>query len=316
MRSFFLKTYFLVLGLGIGQYSCTQAQNKTIQLKPHALNFLVVGDWGRNGAFHQKETANEMEKIAAQFHTQFTVSTGDNIYESGVKGVYDEKWKSSFEEIYTGEHLQKPWYCVLGNHDYKGLVDAEIGYSQISKRWNMPSRYFYEKKKIDNKDSVLLVFIDTNPFISSYRNTDGKYGDVDKQDTSLQLKWIDSVLTHSTTRYKMVFGHHPVYSAGTGHGSSPDLIARLNPILLKNQVDFYICGHDHDLQHLKNPSYFTDYLVSGAGSQTRLTGFIPGLSLFSNGDSGFALISLSADEVKVYFINYKGEVLYNYNKSR
>jgi len=300
--------------LGNLNFSC--AQNKPIHIQPGSLNFLVVGDWGRNGAYHQKETADEMEKIASQYDIQFIVSTGDNIYEEGVKGVYDEKWKSSFENIYTGAHLQKPWYCVLGNHDYKGLVDAEIGYSQHSNRWNMPARYFTKKVKIENQDSVLLAFLDTNPFISSYRNTHGKYGDVDRQDTSLQLKWLDSVLNHSHDSFKLVFGHHPVYSAGTGHGNSPDLIKQLNPLLIKNGVDFYICGHDHDLQHLKKSTGSLDYIVSGAGSETRIAGFIPGMSLFSNGDSGFALISLSKNNARVYFINYKGEILYSYEKNR
>lgn len=288
--------------------------NENISLNPKAFTFLVVGDWGRNGEFHQRETAEQMEIFASKFEIKFVVSTGDNIYDNGVKSIDDALWKTSFEDIYTGAHLQVPWYCVLGNHDYKGLVDAEIKYSGVSRRWNMPGRYFAKTLKINDKDSVLLVFTDTSPFISGYHHQNGKYGDIDLQDTASQLNWINNTLSNSKAKWKMVFGHHPVYSAGTKHGSSPDLENTLNPILLKNKVQFYICGHEHDLQHLSSPNSPIDYIVSGAGSQTRETGFIEGLSKFSDGNSGFALVSVYENRTNVYFINYAGKVIYGMEK--
>jgi acid phosphatase len=32
---------------------------------PDALTFLAVGDWGRDGAFHQREVAAEMGRVAS-----------------------------------------------------------------------------------------------------------------------------------------------------------------------------------------------------------------------------------------------------------
>ena len=37
---------------------------------------------------------------------------------------------------------QCPWYGVLGNHEYRGNTQAMMDYSEISRRWNMPDRYY------------------------------------------------------------------------------------------------------------------------------------------------------------------------------
>lgn len=277
-------------------------------------NFLIVGDWGRNGAFHQQDVSNQMNTYSAAYNARFIISTGDNIYDNGVKGVNDKLWKTSFEDIYSGTALQKDWFVTLGNHDYRGLAQAEVDYTKVSKRWKLPARYYAITRSVSGKDSALFVFIDTSPFVHKYHEESGQYGDIDAQDTTAQLKWIDSTLRKSNARWKMVFGHHPVYSAGTKHGGTPELLNSLNPILEKNKVEFFFCGHDHDLQHLKPAASAVDYIVSGAGSETRDAGFIDGLSKFSNGDSGFAMVSLKPDQASVYLISYTGQMLYQMNK--
>ena len=39
------------------------------------------------------------------------------------------------------------------------------------------------------------------------------------------------------------------------------------PIFDRYHVNAYICGHEHSLQHIK-PEGFTNYFISGAGSET------------------------------------------------
>ncbi len=39
------------------------------------------------------------------------------------------------------------------------------------------------------------------------------------------------------------------------------------PIIKKYNVDFYISGHDHDLEHFRDINNITHYIVSGAGSR-------------------------------------------------
>ncbi|THF94056.1 hypothetical protein TEA_018390 [Camellia sinensis var. sinensis] len=55
-------------------------------------------------------------------------------------------------------------------------------------------------------------------------------------------------------------------SAGQ-HGDTVELVAKLLPILQANNVDLYINGHDHCLQHISSPDSPLQFLTSGGGSK-------------------------------------------------
>jgi len=285
---------------------------------PQSVTFMAIGDWGREGKYLQQETADQMGIYADKNSPDFIISLGDNIYNAGVTNTTDPKWQTCFENIYTASSLQIPWYAALGNHDYGGNVQAQIDYSEISSRWKMPSRYFAFEKKIDETFSVLFVIIDTSPFIESYKkkekeNTelnDNSFKDINKQDTKVQLTWLDSVLSSSKAKWKITAGHHPIYTGGE-HGNTIELIEQLKPILEKNNVNMYMAGHDHDMQHLKVPSSVLNYFISGAGSKVRKTGKME-YSLFSHSENGFLYVNVSTAEINCKFISVNGDNLYEY----
>jgi len=44
------------------------------------------------------------------------------------------------------------------------------------------------------------------------------------------------------------------------------LLQKLLPIMERHKVDVYVCGHDHNLQHLRDVDGDSlDFVVSGAG---------------------------------------------------
>ncbi|MBL7711152.1 MAG: hypothetical protein JNL13_01750, partial [Chitinophagaceae bacterium] len=45
--------------------------NEHIASNEKALHFLVLGDWGRNGEYYQKDVAQQMNKTAATLGTDF-----------------------------------------------------------------------------------------------------------------------------------------------------------------------------------------------------------------------------------------------------
>lgn len=267
-----------------------------------ALSFLLVGDWGRRGDPNQIQVSKQMGLFAARTNASFVISTGDNFYNDGVTSVTDSHWKESFESIYTAQSLQVPWYVVLGNHDYRGNVQAQLDYSHSDRRWNMPSRYFKKQFAVPSGAKLDIFFLDTNLLLNNSKTHSPAY----PEECAAQLAWVSEELARSTASWKMVVGHHPIFSGGE-HGNSPELIERLVPVLKKNHVDIYCNGHDHDLQHLRAAGI--EFFCSGGGSQIRDTKAIA-QTRFAKSSAGFMGVQLSSSEMQVQMFNNLGEVLY------
>ena len=182
----------------------------------------------------------------------------------------------------------------------------------------MPSAYYTFAKETDDKSKIRFMFIDTNPFVKKYRKKLDEYPDLAKQDTLKQWMWMDSVLAASNKEkedWKIVIGHHPVYSSNPKHGDTKELHHTLKPRLENNNVQAYFCGHDHDLQHQKPKGSFVDYFLSGAGSETRPSAKHEH-TLCAESVPGFAIVSIKGDTLTLFFINSKNEIVYQYTRKK
>lgn len=288
-------------------------QNDTLIRKLGALHFIAMGDWGRNGDDHQKQVAAQMGKTAAEIKAQFIIAAGDNFYPSGVISDLDPLFRYSFEDIYTAFSLQWDWYPVLGNHDYKSNPDAQVAYSKISRRWNMPARYYTKTFAINNDttNQVLILFIDTNPLIPEFYSNIEYGPNVRTQDSTAQKSWIEAQLKAAGTniRWKIVVGHHPMFSGGTRTDGYDTKAIRnsLKPIFDKYKVDVYLAGHEHNLQHLVSGKL--NHLISGAASEKTAVHMVPE-SLMAASEYGFMVLSATANELLVQTIDDTGKIIY------
>ncbi|TPG40604.1 acid phosphatase [Sphingomonas koreensis] len=286
------------------------------------LNFLAVGDWGREGRNHQRDVAVQMGRAADRLGAQFVVSVGDNFYDDGVASIDDPAWRNSFEQVYDAPSLQVPWQVALGNHDYRGSVQAQIDYSAVSKRWRLPARWYDFTQTAPDGATVHFFVIDTSPMIRHYYD-DGatvvKVGD-QRANVPVQLAWLDRALARSSADWKIVIGHHPVYTGKASEqqvavgnvsdehrqGGNPELIAALDPILQRHDVALYLNGHDHDLQHVHHGD--THYICTGAGSLTEDRCFAEE-SDFCSFESGFVACRVDRQNLSVAYIDYRGRQL-------
>lgn len=270
--------------------------------------FVVIGDWGRDGNMRQTDVAHAMGTAAAECGSRFTISTGDNFYPSGVTSVTDPQWKTSFEDIYSAPSLQTPWYVALGNHDYRGSARAQVHYSRTSPRWRMPDNYF-KLSGVDHGMPQLDIFVlDTTPFLKSFHEqvTEMVHGRVAKAETGQQMAWFEDSLATSTASWKLVVGHHPVYSGGH-HGDTPELIERVQPLLVKYGVQAYLNGHDHVLQHIRRGA--VDYICSGSGASAGFSRTVEG-ARFQSSRAGFAMFAVGRDALDLEFRDFNGAKLY------
>jgi len=309
-----IKTIVFAIVFATLVLNCTSFKKQTKTGDKHwkeqtSLNFLVVGDWGRNGEFKQKEVATQMGVEAKKTSATMILSMGDNFYPDGVISTIDPQWNKSFEDIYSSYYLNIPWYTVFGNHDYRGNIQAQLDYSKVSRRWRTNERYYsFEKSIPKSKEKVLFVFIDTNPFDETLSRK--SHSDLENQDKRAQLEWLEKTLLNSTAIWKIVIGHHPLYTTGVRKDKMLDVRKAFLPFFEKHKVNFYFAGHEHDLQHQK-PDGVTHYFVSGAGSEIRPVTQQPEQTKFAISDHGFMSVQLSESEMKLQVINYKGKQKYN-----
>jgi acid phosphatase len=265
-----------------------------------ALTFLAVGDWGRDGQHNQAEVARQMGLTAQTVGARFVISVGDNFYEDGVASVGDPQWKTSFEDVYAAPSLQVPWHVALGNHDYRGNSQAQIDYSKLSRRWSLPSRWYARQETAPDGATVDLFFLDTSPFIRSYYDDGASKVKVAGQDTAAQLSWFAAALAASKADWKIVVGHHPIWS-GAKHGGMPELQAQFDPLLQKHGVALYLFGHERHGA--------VDYVCTGAGSLMRdHCDDTPG-SDFCSLNPGFTAMRLTRQALQVVYRDATGAEL-------
>ena len=151
------------------------------------------------------------------------------------------------------------------------------------------------------------MFIDSNPFDETLSRN--RHSDLASQNKEAQLEWLEKTLATSTASWKIVIGHHPLYTTGVRRDKMLDVRKVFLPIFEKHKVNAYLAGHEHDLQHQK-PEGFTHYFVSGAGSEIRPVTKDEQQTKFAISDHGFMSMQLLKDKLNVQVINFEGKQLY------
>lgn len=227
-----------------------------------SLDFMVMGDWG--GIPHSPYTtlgevgiAKALGELAGSVGAKYTLTLGDNFYDSGIKSVTDARFKETFEDVFTSPNLQNQdhFRVVAGNHDHLGDCDAEIAYTAKSPRWHFPGYYYDFVETAPNGAHVHHVMIDTVVLSGGSADPEtleelrgSEYpGPLDVEVAETQWDWINKTLATSTADYLVVGGHYPVWSI-CEHGPTSVLVTRLKPMLEAYHVTAYVNGHDHCAQ--------------------------------------------------------------------
>lgn len=274
-------------------------------------NFILATDLGRNGYYDQKTVAHAMGELADEGDAEFVLALGDTFHYIGVESSSDPLWLTNFELVYSHPELQIPWYPVVGNHEYRGNVQALIDYSKVSRRWQMPARYYKLSYKTDETHTLDIFILDTPPLIEKYR-TKKKYSDASEQSREAQLQWLEKVLRESTADRKIVVGHHPIFAdTSKDESERSDMQRYVFPLLQNYSVDLYVCGHIHNHQHIVKPDVKTNFVVLSSGSKSRKVKAIDGTQ-FCSPETGFGFISYKSGQLTMYLLDKEGNELYHF----
>eukprot|EP01045_Picozoa_sp_COSAG04_P002798 COSAG04_NODE_107_length_25959_cov_6.617865_3_plen_369_part_00 len=261
-------------------------------------NYLAIGDWG-NDSPGQYAAAAGMGTVAAEIKATQVFALGDNFYHSNKSGCStgsgicnggadgpdgEKRFKTTFEDVYSAASLQHiPFYAIAGNHDHGGNVSAQIAYAKRTdrptNRWVYDGWYYNvtqhlavpgAKKTVELEtllfDSVIGlgnsdVWLEDGTLVEL--NGDELPGPDDPPTAAAMFEWLEKRMAASTADYLWVGAHYPVWSIAS-HGPTAGLVEKLRPLLDKYEANFF-CGHDHDLEHIKETGSKVNYVVTGSG---------------------------------------------------
>jgi tartrate-resistant acid phosphatase type 5 len=277
----------------------------------------------------------------------FGVMLGDNIYPEGATADADgrddaERFRKIFHEPYSPLSSNGPQfriYAALGNHDWKtsraGAM-AQVKYLTETRPFYMDGIRYRVAPTGDPREVEIFV-LDTHVMLSDHSilddalTDDGRELDSGKIDAPEpwaipqnadewgMADWLEKSLAESPARWKIVMGHHPIWSSAGSKFHQARMMRRLILPALCRHADMYLAGHEHTVE------LYTDgckdvpeaqgrpplpQLVSGAAGKQRPlnTNFArhqlaahPELtSLFTRGLVwGFAHVTLDADRATI-----------------
>ena len=267
------------------------------------VNLLAFGDWGC-GSPNQIRTAAGLAKYVKESPKKFdaTLLLGDNFYTT----VVDENspliplW---FEQMYDPAVLKMPFYALLGNHDYQNTnisARAELAYAKAhpESRWKMPSKYF----RVDfpqDKPLVSVVMLD---------------GNLQDQEWDDEAQWMNKELEKPRPTWLILASHFPLFS-NSEHGDSKTMPKRIGAALESHRVDFYLAGHDHNLQHLQIATKYTSHIVSGAGGKELYPMYRDDRGPFTASTNGFVHLTLTPSLATVRFVSESGKTMHLFERT-
>lgn len=321
MRLFLLLTTALTLASCAPRLTATQpAPDVVAQLPtpadPAHVRVVVMGDQGKGGAV-QKQVAQAMQEVCAAQGCDFGVALGDNFYPAGPKQATSPLFQTLFANLYGP--LKIPFLVIAGNHDESWLVggdgadaagaDAQVEYSKLNPQWVMPARS-YRAPVGDLAEFFALDTAPLAPYLPPVRPNEFPNGAWDMA----QRAWLAGALGRSTARWKLVLGHHPLFSNGkhgeAGHYDRFPLsfqkgeAARQTYLLACNKADLILSGHVHSLElfapQMDCPN--TWQLISGAAGEAGGPKFGQRPAVFDAfGQPGFAWLDITAQTLNVRF---------------
>jgi hypothetical protein len=216
------------------------------------------------------------EHCAGGERCDFAVMLGDNVYPDGATLGTDghddaERFDRLFRQPFASWTSFGPdfrVYVALGNHDWNTSREgalAEVDYLERTPPFYMDG-LVYRVVPPAARGAVELFVIDTTVLLAgetvfedALANDGSELPPVETERpdpwvrpaTELErvmVAWLSRALGESQARWKIVVGHHPLWSSAGSKYEQARVLRRLLLPTLCRQADLYVSGHDHTLE--------------------------------------------------------------------
>jgi hypothetical protein len=265
----------------------------------------AMGDWGEDTAA-ERQVAQAMSRSAQTEPSPLTsvLLCGDNFYFK-LSGVDDPRWQTLFEKAYDPGTLSVPFYACLGNHDYDGNnLQIELTYARQhpDSRFKLPAEWYRVDLPVD-KPMVTVIMLDSNK------------ENLSQLQWNQQLQWLDKELAGPRARWTICVAHHPLFSNGFAADNGL-LQADWGTLFRKYNVDIYLCGHDHNLQHLEIADWKMSFVIAGGGGAHSHPLLRATHNPFSRAVYGFVHFDFTPERVIVHYIDADGKPVHEFQRTK
>jgi Calcineurin-like phosphoesterase len=245
-----------------------------------SLKFGVLGDFG-TGKREQYDLGSQMALLHDRFPFELVITVGDNLYGAQRPRDFQTKFEEPYKKLLSAG---VKFYASLGNHD-------EREGQRYYKLFNMDGKLYYSFKA--PKQSVRFFALDST------------YADPPES------AWLEKELQGAGEDWKIPYFHHPLYSSGERHGSTPGLRTVWEPLFVKYGVSVVFAGHDHFYERTL-PQREIVHFVVGSGGQLRNGNIDRRSGLSASGfdtDRAFFVAEIDGDELFFNAISRTGAVV-------
>ena len=286
------------------------------------VRFAVIGDQGTGDKF-QFRIAEQMTRWHDALPYGDVLTLGDNFYgpvllwwRHGSKRYFKQKFDEPYAEL-----LRRGvrFHLSLGNHDVRTRNGRDI--IEDKKRFHITGAQGYYRfgvrvigRIMDSASAEaavrgglppILKESERFPLVEFFALNTTRF-DRGRKDPE-QLAWLLSALELSKAEWKIVYGHHPLYSTGARHGSDKRLRRLVEPFLI-GRVQVALAGHDHIYQRF-HPQNGVVYFVEGSSGALRKgeARSDPMVAAEEDRLRAFMLWEATATELRFRAINERGE---------
>lgn len=288
-------------------YFCEVFLNSTFRLTAtSAQKFAWIGDYGYDGAAEE-----EVASLVKSWQPEFIITVGDNNYDVGAASTIDANVGKYYQEFIGGYQGSfgsgssdgvNHFYPSPGDHDWSSEnlqpylnYFSLPGYPTLSSHSSSNSKRYYDVLR----GNVHLFSLDSDP-----HEPDGY------ESTSKQSRWLQSALSTSPVRCRVVFFHHAPFCSATRGNTD-----YMQWPFASYGASVVLSGHDHIYERIESPSTSGfPYLVNGLGGRS-IYSFqnetVAGSVIRYNANYGAALVNAQPDSMNFRFYSIGGELIDN-----
>jgi tartrate-resistant acid phosphatase type 5 len=239
----------------------------------HPPMYKLPGNGSVIPASGQMPTVSAMKSYCAQYSCDFGVMLGDNIYPDGATADADDARR--FRDVFTTPYGSLVEgrdsfriYGVLGNHDWHTSRDgalAQVRFLETTPPFFM-NGLFYRVVPAAAHGEVEIFALDTQMLLAATKTSEAVLAEdaSEVQTDDLEyfepwaapqneaernmVQWLEASLASSKARWKIVIGHHPLWSTAGSKFQQAKSLRRLILPALCRYADLYLAGHEHTLE--------------------------------------------------------------------